>query len=183
MAKDNRRKIKIKAFGYTVEVPDPYSVEGKTRIAEQLARRGDVVELRDIDIARGEADGAFADSLEEDVFAPFRGPEGNVEPLTLPSADAQAENRAAKLAERAAGSDDGGGTEEVNTSELSHKELVEWIQEDTPTVPQTVNAAGGDPEQAKRILKAEKEATGGQPRKSLVEGLNAIVGGDGQDKK
>ena len=69
--------------------------------------------------------------------------------------------------------DESGDTIEVATA--SPAELAEWIEEDEPTVDETVEAADGDPNVARRLLEAEHLATGGEPRKDVVDGLNKII--------
>src|SRR5262245_9073155 len=57
----------------------------------------------------------------------------------------------------------------------SHDSLVAWIKNDRPTVAEVVDAADDDPDKADQLFAAEKEATGGQPRKGVVSGLAAIA--------
>lgn len=57
-------KIKIRAFPYYEDVEDPIS--GETRPVERIARRGDVVELDDKNLARAKKFDAIADP-EDDV--------------------------------------------------------------------------------------------------------------------
>lgn len=71
--------------------------------------------------------------------------------------------------------------EEENGNELdfsSHDSLVVWIRDSRPTAAAVVNAANEDPEKAEALLAAENEATGGQPRKSVVSGLRRITQAD-----
>lgn len=56
-------KIKIRAFPYYEDVEDP--VSGETRPQERIARRGDVVELDDKNLARAERFDAIVDPDEE----------------------------------------------------------------------------------------------------------------------
>lgn len=58
----------------------------------------------------------------------------------------------------------------------SVEELAEWIEEDKPTVNDVIEAAGGDPQVASRLLDAENLATGNQPRAGVVEGLSKVAG-------
>lgn len=60
-------------------------------------------------------------------------------------------------------------------SEAGVDELVAWLEEKKPNVKDTVEAANGDIEAARRILEAESIATGGDPRKGVAEGLGAIL--------
>jgi len=53
--------------------------------------------------------------------------------------------------------------------------LVRWIKEDKPNAGEVVNAADDDPDKAMALLDAEEEATGGQPRKTVSDGLQKII--------
>lgn len=57
----------------------------------------------------------------------------------------------------------------------SHDNMVWWIKHDKPTAAEVVDAAGDDPVKAEALLAAEQEATGGQPRKAVIRGLNEIL--------
>jgi hypothetical protein len=76
---------------------------------------------------------------------------------------------------------DESGTEVVEEEELldvntaSVDELTEWIQTERPTVNDVVQASGGDPEVAKKLLEAETQAQDGEPRKGVLEGLSAVI--------
>lgn len=65
------------------------------------------------------------------------------------------------------------GAEPSATSDV--QSLARWIQEDKPTVDETVDKAEGDPAKATTLLEAESVATGGDPRKGVVEGLEDII--------
>lgn len=65
---------------------------------------------------------------------------------------------------------------EIDFTEAGEDEIQEWIEEDSPTAKETIEAAEGDPDVARRILAAE-EATG-DARKSVVKGLGAIINRD-----
>lgn len=60
-------------------------------------------------------------------------------------------------------------------ADMSDEALADWIEEEQPTVQEVVDASGGDPEQAQRLLQAEHDATGGDSRTTLVEGLTAVI--------
>jgi hypothetical protein len=62
---------------------------------------------------------------------------------------------------------------EVSTASVA--ELAEWIAEDKPSINSLLEEANGDAALAQRLLDAENEATGGQPRKGLVEGLTEVI--------
>lgn len=67
-------------------------------------------------------------------------------------------------------------SEEEPISTETHDELVEWIRDDRPTAAQVVKAAGNDPDKARRLMAAEEEASGSQPRKSVMDPLRKIAG-------
>lgn len=56
----------------------------------------------------------------------------------------------------------------------SDGELAAWIKDAKPNADDTVAAAGEDAELAARLLDAEQAATGGNPRKTVVKGLEAV---------
>lgn len=57
-----------------------------------------------------------------------------------------------------------------------HDDLVEWIRDDKPTAKEVVSAAEGDPEKAQKLMDAENEASGSQPRKAVMDPLRKIIG-------
>lgn len=69
---------------------------------------------------------------------------------------------------------------ERDLTELGEDELALWIEDQHPTVSEVVDAAGGDPEVAKRLLAAENSASGQDPRKGVVDGLAAVISRAGQ---
>lgn len=76
------------------------------------------------------------------------------------------------------------GEEEVELADLDHAELVEWLMaagtfdgEKKPTIPEILDAAKGDPALADRLIEAEKEASGGDPREGAILGLEKISAG------
>ena len=65
--------------------------------------------------------------------------------------------------------------EGFNAATADLDEVVTWIEEEKPTVQETVDAAHGDPSTAKKLLDAESAATGGEPRVGVTEGLTAVI--------
>lgn len=63
-----------------------------------------------------------------------------------------------------------------DATEAGEDELIDWIENQDPTVKETVEAAGGDPDVARRILDAEEEMA--DPRKGVIKGLGAILNRD-----
>lgn len=72
-------------------------------------------------------------------------------------------------------------TGEFSVSTANVEQLSEWIREERPTVDETVEAAGGNPIVAQRLIEAEGIATGGEPRTTLVAKLEAVVEGSDPD--
>lgn len=70
---------------------------------------------------------------------------------------------------------EGGEPEEQYVGDMSDADLVAWIRDDKPNAQEVINAAGGDPEQARRLLAAEAAATGNDPRKTVSTGLTAVI--------
>jgi hypothetical protein len=62
---------------------------------------------------------------------------------------------------------------DVNTATVD--ELADWIRTERPTVNDVVQASGGDPDVAKKLLEAESKATNGEARKGVLEGLSAVI--------
>jgi len=62
---------------------------------------------------------------------------------------------------------------DVNTATVD--QLAEWIKTERPTVNDVVQASGGDPDVAQKLLEAESQATDGEPRKGVLEGLSAVI--------
>lgn len=69
------------------------------------------------------------------------------------------------------------GSFEIQTATAA--QTAEWIKETKPTVEETVDEANNDADLARKLLEAENLATGGQPRKGVVDGLNEIIEADG----
>ena len=65
------------------------------------------------------------------------------------------------------------GVPDLNTATVV--EVAAWISESRPDVPTTIAAAGDDPAKAGKLLDAENEATGGDPRKGVEDGLTKII--------
>lgn len=59
---------------------------------------------------------------------------------------------------------------------LTDEQLHELFQNDPPTAREVLEAVGDDPGLARRALQAEQQA-GHEPRKTLVKGLEKVVGG------
>jgi hypothetical protein len=130
-----KKTIGHKFFIYYEDVDDPITQQKARR--QRVARRGETVELSDIDVRRGEAAGAFRQPGEA--------------------------------------TEDVGGETQASVANKSLEDLVEWLEEQKPTAPQTINAAGDDPAVAERLLEAEETVTGREPRTTVVDGLQRII--------
>jgi hypothetical protein len=65
--------------------------------------------------------------------------------------------------------------DELDPKTASLEELAAWIKDDKPTVQEVVDATDGDADTARKLLEAEKAATGNKPRATLVQGLTAVI--------
>lgn len=120
-----------------------------------MAQRGEVVDIeQESDLENGHNIGAFWTN----DFDPETGvPKGFVGPDSTTFSDAQVEL-----------SDD-----VPDVDEATDLELAEWVQKSTVA---QVEALATDPDKAARLLEAEEAASGRDPRKTLVEALEKIVG-------
>jgi hypothetical protein len=145
-------KIKIAQFQYHEEVGGTKrhkrTGEELPLLATRFARHGQTVDItRDEDLERGEKLGAFEDEAPED-----------------------------EASEEAEPTNDEAVDEEIEEVSWRHDDLVAWIRDDKPTASEVVKAAEGNPEYAKKLIAAEEEASGSQPRKSVVDPLRKIAG-------
>jgi hypothetical protein len=70
-------------------------------------------------------------------------------------------------------------------SQFDHSGLVAWMKAEKPNIQTITGLANEDPDPkqaAQKLLAAEKEATGNDPRSGLVIGLEAIVAGAEQEE-
>lgn len=63
----------------------------------------------------------------------------------------------------------------LDTETASVEDLADWIRSERPTINDVVQASGGDPAVAQKLLEAESQATDGQPRKGVLEGLSSVI--------
>jgi hypothetical protein len=66
-------------------------------------------------------------------------------------------------------------SDEPDDTSWRHDDLVAWIRDDQPSAREVVTSAENDPEKAKKLMAAEKEASGSQPRKSVMDPLRKIA--------
>jgi hypothetical protein len=63
----------------------------------------------------------------------------------------------------------------LDVATASVDDLARWIEQEKPTINAVVQASGGEAEIAKKLLEAESQATDGDPRKGVLEGLTAVI--------
>jgi hypothetical protein len=62
-----------------------------------------------------------------------------------------------------------------SAQDATDTELINWIKDVGPKVQEVIDASEGDAETAARLLMAESAATGNDPRKGVIMGLEAVV--------
>lgn len=149
-------KIKHGLFYYHEPVMRIVGGEEKSVLVERLAFHGEEVTLtRDADIERGNEVGAFFTDEElkqmEEASAP-PSPDENPEETTR------------------------------DPKELDDEDLVDWLMgtgefdgHKKPTAAEVVDAIGDDAEFGERVLDAEETASGGNPRKAVVEHVESLT--------
>jgi hypothetical protein len=158
------RTVKIKAFRYYLEQPDPIRPDQViTRV--RLARSGDQVKLREVDAARGDAGGAFF--TEEELRA-----------------------RAADGSETA---EPDSAAPQVDLTQLDEGEIRAWLEgnrEGTrkPSIPQVLSAVNAVEDEDDRSVVAEavisaEQSSDHDTRSSLVEKLEAVTDDDDDDEE
>jgi hypothetical protein len=154
-----KRKVKVLAFTYAKVYDNPYDPDGPKIVEAAIAQRGDLVdwdELTPYDQERADKFEVFYDEGEPELEVQ---PDGTLAPAEEPDEES--------------GSADG---EDIALGPNSSvQDLTEWIRDDQPTVTEVVELADGDPAMAQKLLDAENAATGGDPRKGVVDGLNKII--------
>ena len=70
-----------------------------------------------------------------------------------------------------------GAGSELDLNYDDQEQLVNWIKAAKPNANEVIAAAQGDPDKAAALMDAESEATGGQPRKTVMDGLSKIAAG------
>jgi hypothetical protein len=140
-----RVTITARAFPYRTEAEHPY--EPDRIIAEDhTAHVGDVIDVLPLEFARGTRLNAF---LKKDQ---------NLGVLTGQEVPKET------------------GTElQFSAVDATDTELINWIKDKGPRVQEVIDASEGDADTAARLLAAEAAATGNDPRKGVVMGLEAVV--------
>ena len=144
--KDLKRvTVTARAFPYRVEAEHPYEPD-RVIAEDHTAHVGDVIEVLPLEFARGTRLNAFLKRNQNlAVLTGKEVPEETGTELMFSAADA------------------------------TDTELINWIKDKGPRVQEVIDASEGDPETAARLLAAEAAATGNDPRKGVVMGLEAVV--------
>lgn len=144
------RVVKHLLFPYFVE-EDSDTTPGARVFAEHLAHRGDTVktsEMRELDLKKGERLGSFFNDEELSALEKAGGVgQANLEAISS----------------------------EFSASEAGPHEISEYIVENQLNVDETVALSGGDAETAQRVMEAESIASGGDSRKGVIAGLEAVI--------
>jgi hypothetical protein len=137
--------VSARAFPYRIEAEHPY--EPDRIIAEDhTAHVGDVIDVLPLEFARGTRLGAFL--------------RGNQNLAVLTGSEIPVET---------------GSELQFSAADATDTELITWIKDKGPRVQEVIDASEGDAETAARLLAAEAAATGNDPRKGVIMGLEAVV--------
>lgn len=186
MAKLTKVTVKHPFFRYRAEVENPRR-PGETRIAVRTARTGEEISVTEYDLLVGREHGAFYSDKELSLLrsgmtheavailaATGKAPE--YVDNDAPHADGDAPAEDLGLADGLDPEDDEDDDDddlEVDLDELEGEELSEAVE--NMTIPDLVEAVGEDAELAKRVLAADAQATGGDPRKGLQHELDKVI--------
>jgi len=140
-----RVTVSVRAFPYRVEAEHPYEID-KIIAEDRTANVGDVIEVLPMEYARGVQLNAFLKRNQNlAVLTGKEVPEETGSELQFSAVDA------------------------------TDTELINWIKDKGPRVQEVIDASEGDADTAARLLAAEAAATGNDPRKGVVMGLEAVV--------
>ena len=140
-----RVTVSTRAFPYRVEAEHPYEPD-RVIAEDHVAHVGDVIDVLPPEFVRGTRLNAFL--------------RGNQNIAILTGSEVPVET----------------GTELAFSAEdATDTELITWIKDKGPKVQEVIDASEGDAETAARLLAAEAAATGNDPRKGVVMGLEAVV--------
>jgi hypothetical protein len=137
--------VSTRAFPYRVETEHPYEPD-RVIAEDHVARVGEVIDVLPPEFARGVRLNAFLRSGQ------------NIDVLTGREVPIET------------------GTElQFSAADATDTELINWIKDKGPKVQEVIDASEGDADTAVRLLSAETAATGNDPRKGVVMGLEAVV--------
>lgn len=192
MAKLTKKTIKHPFFRYRAEVENPRR-PGETRIAVRTARTGEEVMLTEYDVLVGEEHGAFYNNKELELLkagmtheaiailsATGKAPEYVDNDAPHADGDAPAEDLGLADGLDPEDDEDDDDDEVVDLDDLEGEELSEAVE--AMTIPDLVEAVGEDAELAKRVLEADAQATGGDPRKGLQHELDKVIAASDEDE-
>lgn len=156
------REVRHGLFWFYVPKNTVHNGVEQVILTQSIAYHGDVVQLYlDSDVERADQ---FDCCYSEEVTAERQKRKAATAPPPSPEPEGDAEEI------------------DVELADLPHEDLVDWLMstgmfdgQKKPTVQEVLDGAGDNPDLAKRILTAEQEASGGEPRQGVVTGLNDVV--------
>jgi hypothetical protein len=198
-----RREVTVRTvFATYTDVVPSLVPGGNPRLVARSAARGETVTIPAQEADRLEALGAIespdqtaVDAVLERALNPADNiAEGGaavagVEPVTVsppglgvaPAGDRTKGDTGGEDAQPSAtaspGATDASATFDARDASLDDAQA--WLRSARPTAPQVVAAANDDPEAAETLLEAERLVRSGDPRKTVEEGLQAVIDGDG----
>jgi hypothetical protein len=156
--------IKHRAFRYFVE-KESIHMPGTTILRPVIAMRGDVVTIpRELDYNHGVSQDAF---VTVDPEAPEISGEMEAASSTVRLPGGEQVSVEVPEPEGA-----GSGRTYAPVDEMSLGELVEFLEQEKPSVAETVALAGDNDETKRAVLEAEQERADMEPRKGVVEALS-----------
>lgn len=164
------------------------SADGQKTVLVRTARRGDVVDpakLANGELERLEDLRAFlpegarpehADEERQAVLDLYRGQRGDTEAMQRAMERAASGDGPSRLQDATGGIVDVSGQSAADPAgEGNVGRLADHISASKLTVDDTVALAQDDPERARRVLEAERLASGGSPRAGVEQGLQKII--------
>lgn len=164
------------------------SADGQKTVLVRSARRGEVIApggLADGELARLEGlrallpEGAKPEQAEEERMAHldlFRGQRGDTEAMARAMERVRSQQEPVALQDTTGGIVDVSGAASDPAAAGNVGRLADHITANKLTVDDTVALAGEDPALARRVLEAERLASGGSPRTGVETGLQKIIG-------
>lgn len=164
------------------------SADGQKTVLVRTARRGDVIDPEKL--AQGELErleglqallpeGAKPEHAEQERMAIldlYRGQRGDTEAMARAMERAASQQGPTALADTTGGIVDVSGQATGDAGALpAPAQLADHIATQKLTVDDTVALAQDDPERARRVLEAERLASGGNPRQGVETGLQKII--------
>lgn len=163
------------------------SADGQKTVLVRTARRGDVIDpdtLAQGEIDRLEGlgallpDGARPEDAEQERLAVldlYRGQRGDTEAMQRAMERARSQSEPTALQDSTGGIVDVSGQDASGGNLPAPAALADHISANKLTVDDTVALAQSDPERARRVMEAERLASGGNPRQGVESGLAKII--------